>query len=103
MSREITISTNDVGEDFLDQLEKIIKIRMDKRKIYGDTYLTDDKTFLLAQLNNKIKRLSMHITNNTSFNDIEKAQDNCLDAAIYALFLNSVIEGKIHDKTNSIS
>lgn len=88
------ITSEDVGEDFLFYLNKLVKIRKDKRLIYLDTYLEDEKDFLLSQLENKIKRIKLHLQNNTKNNNIEKAEDNCLDAAIYALFLCSVINNE---------
>ena len=84
---EIKISDEEVGKEFLNVLQNMIKIRISKRKIYKDTYLSDTKDFLLSQIKNKIKRIEIHLDNNTETNDIEKALDNALDISVYALFL----------------
>jgi hypothetical protein len=81
------IDKNEVGEEFYEVLDKMIKIRKDKRKIYQDTYLGDTSEFLLSQIKNKIKRIELHLQNKTLNNDIEKAEDNALDIGVYSLFL----------------
>ena len=86
------IDSNRVGEDFCIKLAKLISIRAEKRAIYGDTYLQDSKDFFLLQIENKLKRVKIHLENKTESNNIEKCEDNLLDLAIYSLFLSSVLE-----------
>lgn len=88
------IKKDEVGEKYYEALKKMIEIRKDRRKIYGDTFLEDSKDFLLMQIENKIKRIRLHITNQTEINDTEKAEDNSLDIANYALFLACILNRK---------
>ena len=70
---ELNINGNEVGNEFLISLKKLIDIRKEKKKIYEDTYLTDTRDFLLLQIENKLKRAKIHFENNSEFNDIEKS------------------------------
>ena len=88
------ITSEELGNEFFKFLNKLIQIRKDKRLIYGDSYLEDTREFLISQIENKLKRVKLHINNNTQVNNIEKAEDNCLDLAIYSLFLCSNLEDK---------
>ncbi len=92
MKMEITINSDDVSLPYLKALEKAIKIRKDKRSIYKDEYLNDSIEFLMLTIENKLKRIKMNISNNTVINDVEKCEDNILDAVNYLLFLNCVIK-----------
>lgn len=94
MNKELIVKEEEVGKEFLLELEKLITIRKNKRLIYQDQYLEDIPLFLLMQIENKIKRIKSHINNNTINNDIEKCEDNCLDCAIYSIFLSIVLNNK---------
>ena len=91
MDKQLIIKEEEVGLDFLLILEKLIKIRKDKRIIYQDTYLEDTHDFLLMQIENKIKRTKLQILNKSSDNNIEKLEDNLLDCAVYCIFLAAKI------------
>lgn len=84
---KINVTESEIGQAFLDSLAHLIEIRKDKRTIYGDTYLEDSNDFLLMQMQNKLKRITLHLQNKTEVNNVEKAEDNCVDLAIYSLFL----------------
>ncbi len=86
------IDKNEVGSEFYEELVKMINIRKERRKIYHDTYLEDTLEFLLLQIENKIKRIKMHIQNSTELNSIEKAEDNALDIGNYSLFLAAILK-----------
>jgi len=88
------LDTKKLGKEYVLSVIKAAKIREDKKKIYGDTYLEDSIEFLLSQVKNKIKRIDLHFANKTEDNDIEKVNDNILDAVNYLLFLNTVLENK---------
>lgn len=82
----MNIEAEEVGLDFYEMLDKLINIRLQKRQIYGDTYLEDTPEFLLMQMENKLKRIRLNLKNNQT-NAIENVIDNCLDVGIYSLFL----------------
>lgn len=87
------IKKEEIGKEFYDALEKMIEIRKEKRKIYNDSYLEDECDFLILQISNKLKRINLHLSNSTMDNVVEKAEDNALDIAVYALFLaNNLIK-----------
>lgn len=87
MNDSILISKEEIGIEFAKSIEHLLNIRKDKKLIYGDTYLDDEKEFLFMQMQNKLKRINLHLQNKTEINNIEKAEDNCVDLAIYSLFL----------------
>jgi len=87
---KIEINESDVGKEYLDSLVKAVKIRKDKRKQYGDTFLTDDLLFLKYQLENKLKRLTQQLENGilkTGEKHEETAIDSLIDIINYALFM----------------
>ncbi len=83
----LNIFEETVGKEYLEMLEKMVEIRTKKREIYHDTYLEDSYDFLILQIENKLKRIRLHLTNDSSLEGDEKAVDNALDAANYILFL----------------
>jgi|WetSurMetagenome_2_1015567.scaffolds.fasta_scaffold213540_2 hypothetical protein len=90
----IIITEQEVGKEFLIVLEKLVTIRRDKRHIYGDTFIDDGMMFLIMQLENKIKRIKLHIENKTEINNVEKALDNALDMGVYSLFIATKLVGE---------
>ena len=89
--KEIIISESEVSLPYLETLEKAVNVRKEKRKIYKDEYLNDSVQFLILTIENKLKRVKGHIENDTIINDVEKAEDNILDAINYLIFLNCVL------------
>jgi len=89
--KKIQINEDEVSLPYLESLEKAVNIRKQKRSIYKDEYLNDSIQFLILTIENKIKRIKGHIENDTIINDIEKCEDNILDAVNYLIFLNCVI------------
>jgi hypothetical protein len=88
----LIIENTTVGEEYLLVLSKAIRIREERRKIYGDTFTKDTIEFLIAQIENKLKRIKLHLQNKTEINSIEKAEDNALDMINYAIFIAANIK-----------
>jgi len=88
--KEIIINEKDVGKEFLEALEEVLKIRIQKRKVYSDTFLDDDMLFLKYQAENKLKRLSMQMQNGELKElkeNTETAKDSAIDIVNYMIFL----------------
>ncbi|MEK6884210.1 MAG: hypothetical protein AABY22_31560 [Nanoarchaeota archaeon] len=92
---DIITNSRIIGEDFAKHLNTLIDTRIAKRRIYNDTYLTDTPAFLIMKIEDKLKRVKLHVQNNTVNNDVEKCEDNLIDLAIYSLFLCSVLEKEL--------
>lgn len=91
----ITIEANEVGSEFLTELVEVLKVRIDRRKQYGDTYLEDDEIFLRMQIENKLKRLKINFENEKVSIDPDKratAKDSLRDLVNYSIFLLAKIE-----------
>lgn len=84
-----------VGISYLEAIEKVVQIRVDRKKQYGDTYLADEDYFLLAQIENKVKRFKLQFENLEVSNDKDKkitALDSLKDLCNYSLFMIAKLE-----------
>ena len=91
----LVITETLVGLEFLEALTKVIEIRVDRRKQYGDTFLEDDDIFLRVQLENKLKRLKLQFEGDVISKDEQKrltALDSLKDLCNYAIFMIAKLE-----------
>jgi len=89
--------TEKVGEGFWEVLELAMKIRINRREQYGDTYQDDELTFLYYQIRNKLKRFrsQLQIDGLTEkIKDEEVAIDSLVDLICYSAFAIENIKGK---------
>ena len=90
MREDLKMTIDSLSEEYKDALEKIIQIRKDRQKQYGDTYLTDDFLFLHYQVLNKMKRFSLQLERKSGDEKLinrEVALDSAIDCANYAIFI----------------
>jgi len=88
--KEIIIKESEVGKEFVEALDEVLKIRIQKRKVYSDAFLDDDMLFLKYQAENKLKRLSMQMQNGELKElkeNTETAKDSAIDIVNYMIFL----------------
>ena len=87
--KEITLKESEFGKEYLEALEEMLKIRKQKRIVYGDVFLTDDLLFLKYQAENKLKRLTAQM-NSGELKELkentETAKDSAIDIINYMLF-----------------
>jgi hypothetical protein len=81
---EITIREEDVGKEFIEILNKIIEIRKNRRKIYGDGWKDDPLDYEIWQIYGKTKRI-MNIFKDGN-NYYEKLEDSLIDEINYCFF-----------------
>lgn len=98
MSKPQLIVTEElVGKDYLEALEKVIQVRAERRKQYGDTFMEDDEIFLRIQIENKVKRLKIQFEDEKVSQDPDKrktALDSLKDLCNYSMFLIAQLEKK---------
>jgi hypothetical protein len=96
MEKNQLIITEDlVGLPFLEAITKVIEIRVDRRKQYGDTFLEDDDIFFRVQMENKLKRLKLQFEGDQISKDEDKrktALDSLKDLCNYSLFMIAKLE-----------
>ena len=83
-----TINEDEVGKEYLQELIEIIKIRIDRKKIYGDSFLSEKPEALLSIINGKQRRFTT-LYNITNKNNIQcdKMLDEIYDIINYYLFI----------------
>lgn len=82
----LAILASDVGEEYLKALSKVIEIRKERFKIYGNSFLEDSLDDLIVYTKGKIHRFEVMNKKKTQNNSYEKFEDQILDAINYALF-----------------
>jgi hypothetical protein len=80
---KIEIKTEEVGEEYLVELDKVINIRKERRKIYGDSFLLSSESSLRTIVEGKLSR--MNYINKDTFS--EKWKDEVRDVINYLLFI----------------
>ena len=92
---ELKVTSNEVGEEYTKALKSVLEVRANRRKQYGDTFLDDADMFLLAQMENKLKRFRLQFDNlklSTDQDKKETALDSLKDLVNYAIFQIAKIE-----------
>ncbi len=92
---QLILDSEDLGEEYLKALEKVLAVRKERRHQYGDTFLEDEEIFLRLQIENKVKRLKINFENEKISEDKSKestAIDSIIDNIHYSIFLLAVHE-----------
>jgi len=84
---DLTINKDEVGEEYLKELIEIIKIRADRKKVYGNSFLSEKPEALLVMIEGKIRRFQ-------SSSDLENKRDSIRDLINYAIFVLCVLDKK---------
>lgn len=94
---QLIVTEKLVGLEYLEAVTKVIEVRVNRRKQYGDSFFEDDDIFLRVQMENKLKRFKLQFEGDDVSNDIDKrrtALDSLKDLCNYALFAISKLEKK---------
>ncbi len=78
------INEKNLGKEYTEELEEVLKIRANRKKIYGDSFLEETPEALLVMIEGKIKRYK-------ASNDLENKKDSLRDLINYVLFLLCVL------------
>lgn len=84
---EIKIKSEDVGKEYLLALDEVLKIRKERFKIYGDSFLDDSIEDLMVYARGKLHRFEVMQKLRTQKNNYEKHEDQILDCINYCLFI----------------
>jgi hypothetical protein len=93
----IQLNTEEIGFEYEEALMDVIKVRKERKKQYGNTFLDDDEIFLRFQIENKLKRLKLQFEDEKISLDPQKretALDSLKDLCNYSIFLIAKIEQK---------
>lgn len=82
--KKLIITSNEVGEEYLNALSEVIKIRAERRKAYGDGYLKDPIDFDVWMLYGKLGRMLYIFKNGITV--YEKFRDVFVDICNYSIF-----------------
>lgn len=83
----LNIDEVDVGNEYLDAIDAVIKVRVDRKKLYESTFLDDSFDFLTMKIEDKLKRAKMNLKNyNNAKGSYENSIDSFIDLCNYALF-----------------
>jgi hypothetical protein len=74
----------DLGKEYIDELKKILEIRLEARLIWGDSFFKEKIEDLLVMLESKIRRFK-----NTKNKDAQL--DSLRDACNYILFILCIL------------
>ncbi len=102
----LEIRENEVGKEFLDELKKVIEIRKERRKIYGDSFLREIPQELMSIINGKKKRFEIlyaHKERPRGDDVMKKIYDEMSDLVNYYLFLLCVIRKEEKLNGNNIT
>ena len=80
----------DVGNEYKEVLEEVVRVRSQRKKLYGDSYSEMDSLGHAYHAQNKIKRLMFNIKSGNK--NYESAKDNALDIINYMLFFLIMLE-----------
>jgi len=81
------IKESEVGVDYMNAIEEVLKIRKERFKVYGDSFLEDGIEDLLVYVKGKINRYKYQKKLGTENNSYEKSKDCLIDLVNYALFI----------------
>ncbi len=86
---ELHLKEEDLGAEYVAALKDVVDIRVDRRKIYGDSFLTETVVSLLHTIDGKRKRFDYIYAKDKALNDIEitKTKDEIVDIINYYLFV----------------
>lgn len=85
------INFNELG--YLEALQEVFKIRLNRKPLYGDSWKEDSDFEILVQIKNKIGRLEKRIK--SEIKEYENEIDCLIDIINYSLFL---LQNKLDQK-----
>jgi hypothetical protein len=88
MVDEIKYNKLEIGEEFITQLDEVLKIRKERKLIYGDSFLNEDVASLLNIIDGKRHRLDMLLKMESRH---PKVLDEIRDIVNYYLFVLCVL------------
>jgi len=82
-----------LDKDFVNALNKVLKIRIDREKKYGDSWKND---FITNYYNvkNKYERLKMMVEGKKNAKQYETIEDTLIDLCNYSLFCLALLKRK---------
>ena len=89
--KKITITEKDVGKEYLDVLKEVVKIRKQRRKIYGDDYGHPPEVEVWTIYQKTFRMIKLFKDGNSNY---EKIDDTLRDLINYSLFLLIKISNK---------
>jgi len=89
------IEEKEVGKEYLKELKEILKIREERRKIYGDSFLNEKPDYIMKIIDGKLRRYNLIFHNKRlSKEQNEKMIDEIRDVCNYCIFLLCVLNKK---------
>ncbi len=79
------------GKEYLAALNLILKVREDRRNIYGESWQDMSTQECYFHLKNKFERLTI-LKENKKINNYENIQDTLIDLANYTLFMLAILQ-----------
>ena len=79
-------------------LKKVVDVRLQRKKIYGDQWQQMQIYELVAMIKQKTSRLEHMFLNGT--NNYEKMEDTLIDNVNYNLFLLEILQRRQHENRN---
>jgi hypothetical protein len=95
---KLTINKKYVGEEWLKVLKKVVIMREERAKIYGNDWINEPLDYDMWMLYGKVKRAMPMMKDGG--NHYEKLEDTLIDLINYSLFALAKIGKKKHGKTN---
>ena len=71
---------------YVHALEAVLKTRLERKKLYGNSWMNDTDEMLLQMIKQKLGRFEA-LKDNTTSDAYEKVEDTLVDLVNYALFL----------------
>lgn len=87
--------SEDIG--YINALKKVIEIRQQRQKIYGDDWKKAKNYRLISMIMEKAERLE-RLALNTATNDYEKIEDTLIDEINWSLMLLENILREVNEK-----
>lgn len=72
-----------------DVFQKVLDVREQRRKLYGDSWMNNEDWEILAMMKNKVGRLQEFVINHKNEAVYENKMDTIVDLINYALFLGA--------------
>ena len=90
--KKLIISSSTVGEEYITSLAAVLKIRSERRKIYGDSWISSPIDYDIWMCYGKVDRMIQQLT--AKKNNYENLEDCAIDLCNYCLFLLHKVKNK---------
>ena len=101
MENKIIIKKGEVGAEYLEALKKVLEVRKQRFKIYGNSFLDDSIGDLIVYMRGKLHRFDVMEKLGTQNNKYEQHVDQILDSINYGLFILAKLEAE-HGKDRNL-